>query len=425
MKYTQKKLDKSQIEAEFELSAEEFTAFIDKALEHMKGHIKMDGFRKGQVPKEIVERQIGQENMLMEAGDLAVKESYTKFVNENNLEPIGSPEVQITKIAKGSPFLFKVTVSVLPEIELPDYKKIVEQVKGQEISVDEKEIEEALNYLQKSRAKFSQIDRGAEHKDFVEIEYKNENINNGKEVKDKFILGEGGFMKDFEDNILEMKAGEEKEFMAKFPDNTPNKAVAGKESKFNVKMVSVQKMELPEINDEFAKSLGVFDSLVALKENVKEGITMEKTDALKQRKRGEMLEKISASIKFELPEKMVEYEQERSFENLKDQVAQNAKIDFDKYLASIKKTEEEIKKSFRLEAEKRIKNFLVLRQIGKQENIEVTKEELEEEMNKDVRRYTKEQLEKIDLNQLREYSKSVLFNEKIFQLLESFSQNKS
>jgi len=423
MKTDFKKLEKSQMEINFELTSEEFNKYIDKALESLKKQVKMDGFRQGNVPKEIVEREVGQENLLMEAGDLAVKESYTKFVNENNLEPIGNPEVQILKIAKGNPFSFKVKVSLLPEIELPDYKKIASEVKSIEISVDEKEIEEALNYLQKSHAKFSQIDRGVEKGDFVEIEYSNENINKDKEIRDKFIMGEGGFMKDFEDNLIGMKAGDIKEFKSKFPDGTPNKELAGKESLFKVKVISVQKMELQEINDEFAKSLGVFDNLVKLKENLREGITIEKEEMEKQRKRGEILEKVSLKINFDLPETMIEYEQIRLFEDLKNQVAQNAKIDFDEYLKSIKKTEEEIKKSFRNEAEKMIKNFLVLRQIGKQENIEVTGEELEEELNKSIKNYTKEQLDKIDINQMKEYTKGAIFNEKIFQLLEKFSQN--
>src|SRR3989344_4069954 len=411
MKTDFKKLEKSQMEINFELTSEEFNKYIDKALESLKKQVKMDGFRQGNVPKEIVEREVGQENLLMEAGDLAVKESYTKFVNENNLEPIGNPEVQILKIAKGNPFSFKVKVSLLPEIELPDYKKIASEVKSIEISVDEKEIEEALNYLQKSHAKFSQIDRGVEKGDFVEIEYSNENINKDKEIRDKFIMGEGGFMKDFEDNLIGMKAGDIKEFKSKFPDGTPNKELAGKESLFKVKVISVQKMELQEINDEFAKSLGVFDNLVKLKENLREGITIEKEEMEKQRKRGEILEKVSLKINFDLPETMIEYEQIRLFEDLKNQVAQNAKIDFDEYLKSIKKTEEEIKKSFRNEAEKMIKNFLVLRQIGKQENIEVTGEELEEELNKSIKNYTKEQLDKIDINQMKEYTKGAIFNE--------------
>lgn len=432
MKTNIKKLPKSQVEIDFELTPEEFNKYIDKALNSLKNQVKMDGFRKGNVPKEMVEREVGQENLLMEAGDIAVKENYAKFVNENSLEPIGNPDVQILKIAKGNPFLFKVKVSILPEIELPDYKKIASEVKVQTVSVDEKEIEEAINYLQKSRAKFSQIDKSVENGDFVEIEYKNENIRNGQTIKDKFIMGQGGFMKDFEDNLIGTKAGEEKEFKAKFPDGTPDKSLAGKESMFKVKVISVQKMELPELNDEFAKSLGAFDNLAKLKENLKEGITIEKVEVERQRKRGEILEKVSAKIDFsakggsathgDLPETMVEYEQVRLFEDLKNQIAQNVKVDFDEYLKSIKKTEDEIKKSFRIEAEKRIKNFLVLRQIGKVENIEIDQKELEEELNKNIKNYTKEEIDKIDINQMKEYTKSAIFNEKVFEKLESFSK---
>ncbi len=421
MKAELKKLPKSQIEINFELDEKEFEEYLGKALAHLKEHVKMDGFRAGQVPLEMVEKKAGAENVLMEAGDLAVKKSYSKFVVENKLEPIGDPDVQIVKIAKGNPFLFKVIVAVLPEVELPDYKSIVGKIKTGTVAVEEKEIEEALQYLQKSRAKFTDKTTGAENKDYVKIEYQNEHIGGGKPVKDMFILGEAGFLPDFEDNLLGMKPGDEKEFTAKFPDNTPDKAMAGKEGKFHVKMVAIQIMELPEINDEFAKGLGMFDSLVALKDNLRQGITTEKQEGERARARGEMLGKISEKIKFELPEKMVQYEQERLMEDLKNQISQQFRITFEEYLKNIKKTEEEIKGSYKLEAEKRIKNFLVLRQIGKAETIEVSTEELQEEMNKAVKSYSKEQLEKVDTGQLREYSKGAVFNEKVFQLLENFS----
>lgn len=422
MKTNLKKLEKSQIEVEFELSPEEFKKHFDKALGYFAEHVKMDGFRKGHVPASMVEERVGKENLLMEAGDLAVKATYPQFIIQEKLEPIGEPEVQIKKIAKGSEFLFTVKVTVLPEIELPDYQEIAGKIKGQEITVTEKEIQDTIDYLQKSRAKFTAENRPAAPKDFVEIEYATPALNEGKAIKDRFILGQGGFLKDFEDNVTGMAAGQEKEFTAKFLDNTPRKDLAGKDATFNVKMLSVQKMELAEINDEFAKTLGAFDSLVALKENLKEGITLEKQETEKQRARGEMLEKISAKITFGIPEKMVEYEKERLFEDLKAQVNSQFNTSFENYLASVKKTETEIKDTFKLEAEKRIKNFLVLREIGKAEKVEVTPEELAEDLKKLMKNYTKEQLAKIDINQLTEYSKGAIFNEKVFQKLETFSK---
>jgi trigger factor len=422
MEVKQKKLPKSQIELEFELTAEEFTEHFNHALEHLKHHIKIDGFRQGKAPSSMVEDKLKPEAVLMEAGDHAVQHVYSDYIKENKLEPVGHPEVSIIKIAKGSPFIFKAKITILPDVDLPDYKEIAKTVKGKEISVTEEEVKSSLNYLQKTRAKFTLKNEPAQKKDFVEIIYQNKDINDGKEVEDKFILGEGGFMQGFEDAIAGMKAGEEKEFKAKFPENSPQKNLAGKEGDFKVKLKSVQKMELPEVNDEFAKQLGSFDNLVALEGSIKEGIKIEKTDAEKQRKRGEILEKISEKSKFEMPESMVEYEKQRLLEDLKQKITQNMKLTFEQYLSAVKQTEEQIKETFQKEAEKRLKGFLVLREIGKKESIEISDNEVEEEVAKSIKNFSKEQLDKIDINQLKEYTKGVIFNEKIFQLLENLSQ---
>jgi trigger factor len=426
MEVKQKKLPKAQIDMEFELTAEEFQEHFEHALEYLKQHVKVDGFRPGQAPAKLVEEHLKPEALLMEAGDHAVKHVYTDYIIENKLEPVGEPEVQIKKIAKGSEFIFTAKITILPDVELPDYKEIAKAVKGKEISVTEQEIQDTLNYLQKSRAKFTaknptSPDGSAGLRDFVEIEYSCKEINEGKPVKDQFVLGEGGFMKGFEEAIEGMKAGEEKEFKATFPENNPQKNLAGKEGDFKVKMISVQKMELPEINDEFAKQLGAFDGLVALKESMKEGMTKEKEEAEKQRRRGEILEKIAEHAKFEMPEAMVEYEKQRLMEDLKNKLAQNPNFTFEQYLAAVKKTEEEIKATFEKEAEKRIKGFLVLRELGKKENVEISEKEVDEEVEKSTKNYSKEDLSKVDIEQLKEYTKGVIYNEKVFQILENFS----
>ncbi len=416
-------LPKSEVQINFELTAEEFQKYFQQALEHLKGRVKMDGFRQGKVPAAMAEEKIGKENLLMEAGDLAVKAVYPTFAKENNLEPVGQPEVQITKIAKGSEFLFTVKVALLPDIELPDYKEIAGKIKSSEVSVSDKEIEETIEYLRKSRATFTDKTDGAAKKDYVKIAYQNPDINGGKEINDMFILGDAQFLPDFEENLVGMKRGDQKEFTATFPQNAPAH-LAGKEGNFKVKMLAVQTMELPEINDEFAKGLGAFDSLVALKENLKEGIGLEKKETEKQRARGQILEKISDKIKFDIPEKMVEYEKDRLFEDLKNQVTSRFGISFEEYLQSVKKTEDQVKENFAKEAEKRIKNFLVLRQIGKAERIEVSQQELDEDLQKLVKNYSPEQMKKIDIEQLKEYSKGAIYNEKVFQFLEKLSNPK-
>lgn len=421
MKATQKKLPKSQIEISFELTADEFKEHFEHALEHLKHHVKVDGFRQGKAPASMVQEKLRPEALLMEAGDHAVSHVYHDYIAENKLEPIGNPEVKILKIANGSEFAFTAIITVLPDVELPDYKEIAKAIKGQEISVTDQEVQDALNYLQKTRAKFTEKSEPAENKDFVDIIYQSPDFENGKEFQDKFILGEGGFMKGFEDNIVGMKQGEEKEFKVVFGADAPKKELAGREMQFKVKLVSAKKMELPEINDEFAKQMGAFDTIVALKENMKEGMIAEKTEGEKQRRRGEILEKIAAKSKMEIPEAMINYEKENLMEDLKNRVSQGMKISFDQYLATTKQTEDQLKETFQKEAEKRLQGYLVLRELGRRENIEVSDKEIDEELQKASKNYTKEQLAQIDINQFKEYTKGVLYNEKTFQILESLS----
>ncbi|MBU3934884.1 trigger factor [Patescibacteria group bacterium] len=421
MKTFFKKLPKSQIEIEFEISAQDFKKHIDHALLHLREHIKMNGFRPGQVPQKIVEEKVGKENLLMEAGDLAVKESYSAFVKENRLEPISEPEVKILKIAEGSPLLFKIKTTILPEVDLPDYKKIAGSIKKKEISVSQEEIEDSLDYIRKSRAKFSQIDRPAEKKDFVEIEYSSPSLNkDGKAVKDQFILSEGKMIPGFEDNIVGMSKGEEKEFSVKFPENSQRKDLAGKNINFKVKMVAVQKVEIPEINNEFIKSLGEFDDVDSLKVNIKEGIKIEKEMQEKQRQRIEMLERMAKDIKIELPEILVNLEKEQLFKDFQIKITKDFKITIKDYLASIKQDEETLKNSFLKEAEKKVKNFLILKNIGSKENILVEAQKIEEKTNETLKNYSIDTIKQIDINELKEYIKGVIYNEKVFQKLESF-----
>ncbi len=430
MKTNIKKLPKSQLEIEFEILSEEFDKFIDRALLHLQEHIKVDGFRQGQVPRKIIEEKVGEESLLMEAGDLAVKDSYSKFISENNIEPISQPEVQILKVAKNNPFLFKIKITILPEINLPDYKKIASQTKKNKVAVDEKEVEDTLIFIQKSKAKFSVVQRSSQEKDFIEIEYESPqlspspllvaNSNDKKRIKDKFILGEGGLVKGFEDNLIGMKSDEEKEFSITFPKDYAKKDLADKEVNFKVKMLSVQKAELPEINDDFARSLGNFANLDLLKQNIKKGLTEEKEIQEKQRQRSEILEKISQKTNLEIPAVLVESEKERLLNDLKEKISKNLKISFADYLASVKKTEEDIKNSFYKEAEKKTRNFLLLREIGKKEEILVEDSEVKQELNKTIKNYPLDVAKKIDIDELKEYIKGVIYNEKVFQKLENY-----
>ena len=421
MKVDSKKLPKSEAEVSFEIPWEEFKPYVDKACSILGENVAVKGFRKGNVPQDILEKEVGQDKILAQAADLAVKDKYPQAVYKENIEPISSPEVNIIKLAQGNPFEFKVKVSVLPSIVLPDYKIIASKVEKKQVSITDKDVEDALKWTQQSRAVFTPLEREAKKDDFIEIEYQSSQIENNKIFKDKFILGKANIAPGFEENLEEMKKDEQKEFSVVFPKEHNNKVLAGKKIEFKVKMISVQKMELPELNDEFAKKLGKFEDLKALRNNIKENLGKEKELEQKQKTRNEILEKIAQDCKCEIPEILVENQKDNLLEDLKQKVDQGLKIPFTEYLTQIKKTEEEIKDSFTDTAGKRVKNFLVLKKIGKEEQIKVSKEEIEEEANKTLKNYpNKEEVKKIDIDRLKDYTESAMYNEKVFNKLESF-----
>ncbi len=417
------KLPKSKIELLFEIPWGEFQPFLDKAEKELSKDLNLKGFRKGKIPKEIAKEQLGEDKILAYASELLIKKKYPDYVIEKNLEVISPPKIEILKLAPNNPFSFKALVEVLPEVSLPDYKEIASKIKKKKVSVEEKEVEDTLNWLQKSRTEFKEIEREAKNGDFIEIEYKSPQIENNKVFEDRFYLGKGQFVPGFEKNLEGIRAGEEKEFTVTFPEEyKTNKALEGKEVSFKVKVKKVQKAKIPELNDEFAKKLGNFNNLDELRKTIKEGIKKEKEINEKQKRKSDILEKIALETKVELPENLVTLEKQNMLEDLKANVKKNLKIPFEQYLSQIKKSEKELENSFDEKARKRVKGFLILKEIGKKENVIVKEEEVDSAVNQFLKNFPDvEKAKEIDLSRLKEYYKGVIFNEKVFQLLDSYT----
>lgn len=426
MKTETKNLPKAKIEITIELDSSEWQEFIDEAVKDLSDDLKVDGFRPGHMPKDVVERELGSGKILSRAAELAARKSYVRAVLDNKIEALGAPKITILKVAEGNPFVFKAEVDVLPTIELPDYKKIAQSRKPkpkEEITVDEKEIEKSLTWLAQSRAKHITVQRGAEKNDRVEIDFEVKidgiKIDGGESQNHPLILGQGRFIKGFEDNLAGMKEGEEKEFVLVFPADYREKNLANKPADFKVKMKLVQKQELPEINDQFAQQLGEFHCLEDLRQNVKEGLLCEKAEKEKHDWREKALNEIAGRAKMELPENLISQEEEAIVAELKANVEQFG-LKWDKYLEELKKNEADLKKELRGQAEKRVRAFLVLREIAKKENIDVSEQEAEQETNNFLRRYPDAERAKgeVDIEQLKEYTYGVIRNEKVFQFLE-------
>ncbi|HOC53809.1 MAG TPA: trigger factor [Candidatus Pacearchaeota archaeon] len=385
MKTEIKDVSSTKKKVQIEINAQEFNVFYEKALKEMIKELEMPGFRKGMVPESIAKEKISENNILGYGAELAVKEKWDEFLETTDLEIISQPAIEVMKVAKDNEFIFSAEVEVLSEITLPDYISIAKSINKEKAEVSEKEIEDALKWLQQSRAKFANKQGPVEKGDYIEITVVNNNL------KDAFMVNEG-------ESFINMNINEEKQV---------------NDSKIRVD--AIKKVELPEINDELAKVLGKFDSLESLKNNIKEGIQQEKDIALKQKQRGEALEKIADKTKIEVPESLIQRECLGLINNLQNRVKNELNISFEEYLAQTKKTKEQVEQEFRKIGEQRVRNFLIIRQIIKNQDIKLTNEEIEARMNEILANYPDKS--QIDLERIKLYIEDELKNEKVFELL--------
>lgn len=330
---TLKELSESSVEITCEISAEEFEKERPVALKKIGEEVSLPGFRKGHVPENMITQKFGDALILEEMANLAMDRAYSEILTRHKIHAIAMPEVKVTKIAKGNPFEFTLTFQVMPEIKLPDYKKIAKEV----MSVDEKteatdeEVEQAVNELRKQFAT------------------KND-------------------------------AGEE---------------------------------VLPEVNDELAQKFGPFANVEEFKSKVRESITHEKTNRAREKKRMQAMEKIADGIKVKLPQVLIDGELDRMIGQFKHDVEQMG-MKLEDYLATTKKTIEEMRKEWLPDAEKRAKVQIALNEISLAEKIEVLKEDLDRET-----KFFMEKYKDVEEGRVRMHLEMMLTNEKVFQFLEA------
>ncbi|HRY76591.1 MAG TPA: trigger factor [Candidatus Paceibacterota bacterium] len=425
MQHKIKNLPKAQVELEITLSAQEMEIFWQAAKKKLAENVQLKGFRPGKAPAAILETPEAKDELYNEAANAAIKKAYPDVLAEEELEPLGKIEVEVLKIAPANEFIFRLKAVVLPKPELPPYKDIsLATQKGKKaLTVKEEEIEEAMAWLRKSRAKINSVERPAQNGDFVEVEIKS--ALTGAELPkatgpESFILGEGHFLPGFEEKIEGLKVGEKKSFQLKTPADYWDKDLQNKELSFEVQLNKVSERQLPELNDDWAKSLGRFNNLEELKKSISDGLLFEKESKEQERLRALTLEKIVKETKVELPEVLVENEIEHRLHEI-GHLAQDNGMTMEDYLKKINKDEKSLREDLRLEAEKTLRGALVLRHISRLERLEPKTEEIEIAMNEFLKHYgeQKEAEKSIDRAALFEYTKERLTNEKVFQFLEN------
>jgi trigger factor len=425
MQHKIKNLPKAQVELEITLSAQEMEIFWQAANKKLAENIQLKGFRPGKAPAAVLESPEAKDDLYNEAANAAIKKTYPDILAKEAIEPLGKVEVEVLKIAPANEFIYRLKTVVLPKPEMPKYKGIAESVQKEKktLNVKKEEIEEALTWLRKSRAKINSVARPAQKGDFVEVEIKSALVD--KELPkatgpESFILGEGHFLPGFEEQIEGLKIGEKKNFQLKTPADYWDKDLQNKELSFEVKLNKVSERQLPELNDEWAKSLGRFNNLEELKKSISDGLLFEKESKEQERLRILMLEKIVKETKVELPDVLVENEIEHRLHEI-NHLAQDNGMAMEDYLKKINKDEKSLRDDLRSEAEKTLRGALVLRQISLLEQIEPKTEEIEMAMNEFLKHYgdQKETEKNIDRAALFEYTRERLTNEKVFQFLEN------
>jgi trigger factor len=409
-----------RVEIAIELTPEEMRRFERRAAKELGRETTIKGFRKGAAPLEVLERQFGKEKIAQEAAELAVRESYVQALVEHEVETIGEPEVQIKSFAPEEPFAFVASAPAVPAFSLPDYTHI--DIPAENVLVEDDEVERSIEVLRKSRASYAAVSRPAQKGDRVEIDFSTRKnsvpLEGGTSTQHPLIVGEGHFMKGFEEELVGLRSGEEKEFSLTAPADYYRKDIAGAELTFSVRLRTVQEVLLPEVNDEFARRLGKFNSLSELKESVKEGLTHEREERAKERRRIHIIEWISKRTKLAVPDVLVEQEIEKMEREFSSSLA-DMNLNVESYLTHIGKSAEELKSEWKTQAERRVKAALLLRKIAQKEGVHVPAEEVDARVNDMLKSVSSpEELKGVNIHALRDHARVMLRNQKVFELLE-------
>lgn len=417
-------LPKSKIEMIVNLDKEDLLSFKEIALKDLNKDLKIDGYRVGKAPLSIAENHFSPLKIYEKAASLAIEKFYPQIIKEKEIQAIGYPSISITKIIPNQEVEFKAEISIIPNLDLPDYKKIAKDMQAEklDIMIEKKEIDDALLWLQNSRSVLEKVERPAQKEDIVTIDYqikeKESLIKNGEDKNYSFVLGKGHFIPGFEENLIGMKAGENKIFNVTVPGSWAQKDLQGKKLSVEISLKEIKKRKLPALNDKFAQELGKFKDLEELKKNIVKGLKIEKEAKEKEKCRLAVLDKIITNTKADIPEMLIHTEIEKMMEELKSQL-EKIQLTFEKYLGQIKKTEEELRKDFQELAKKRVFSALVLREIGLLEKIEVSEGEMKEKANEILQQIPDPKVkEKINPEDLKEFALGIIRNEKVFQILE-------
>ncbi len=388
---------KSQVTLTILVDESDLGKYLDQAVAQLSREVKVDGFRPGKVPRNILEDKLGINAIRVYALDLALPQFYAQAILDNNIQAIAHPQV---KILSDTPFSFEAVVPILPEVTLVGHDKI--KVPEEKVEVKDEDVEELVNYLRRQSAQHVAVDRAAALGDRVELDFEGFDpegdvpLEGTASKNHPVVLGEGSLIPGFEDEIVGLKAGDEKTFDITFPKNYKSAKFQGKKVKFKVKVNKVEEVKLPEVTTEWIKTLTQKDQTPdELKKEIRTNLTRERESQARQKRENEFFEKLIACATLEIPDVLIEEEIDFILDRTKMDLESQG-ISWDQYQKYLEEQKRDPRQKKRAQAEKQIKLRLVTQKLFKDEGIEAADEDVAKELKEIVAVYPEKERSKAE-----------------------------
>ena len=392
MKATVDRIEKNTVLLEIEVDEDQFSKALGEAYRKVVKNVNIPGFRKGKVPKKVIERYFGKEALYNEAVETLIPDAYMKAIEEKNIIPIDQPQMELVQVEEGKPVIFKATVTVKPEVELGQYTdlELIQPI----IEVTEEDLMRELDGLQNRYAKLINLDEGqVQDGDTVIMDFvgksEGEEFAGGKASDYSLQVGSGSFIAGFEEQMVGMSTGEMKEIHVTFPLEYHAENLAGKDAVFTVTVKSIKRKEIAPLDDEFAKDVSEFDTLEELREDLLNKLKLTAEAEAKHMLEEQAVEKAVANAEVEIPEILINAQIDDMVANMERRLM-SQKVSLDDYLKYTNSSKEQLRTEMRFDADRIVKNSLVLEAIGKAFNIEVTEEEIEQSFQELSKQYNQD-----------------------------------
>ncbi|MDD5040589.1 MAG: trigger factor [Patescibacteria group bacterium] len=428
MNVTVKELPKGQVELSVELSPDDMRPYLERAATSISSSSNIPGFRPGKAPYDVVVKRVGEMRVYQDAAERAVEKTYSQAVIDHKLQTVGSPQIAVEKIAPGNPFSYRAVASLVPTVEIADYKNIKEQKRTP--VVEPKETDDAIQNLRKLLAKEKRVQRPVQNGDKIEADLAtfldSVPLDGGATKNQSLMLGEGRFVPGFEEQLIGLSEGQTKEFSVKFPKEYHRKDMANRPVEFKVTVNAVFERELPPADDAFAQQVGKFEKLDDLRKKIEGNILQEKQEKEGERWELAVLDAIIKKSTFgPIPDMLLEAEAHKMMHELEHDVSSQG-MKFEDYLTSIKKTKESLEKELAPRAVERIKAALILRHVAERENITARDEEITREIDKAREQYHDQPdiLKQITSDDYRSYLRTNIRSRKVMEFFHSIADGK-